>query len=407
MSGGPGFSSPLEFNQALWTAAIAVVVLCILTVLLAASVIGHHLVSDRNRRRNRERFEGSADVLAPVLVGPGADLMDAVRESIRRYGKRATGLVLRRARLDLRGGAADRISNVLDDIGVTAELIAALRSRRDWKREHAARGLGEAGGEKALRALIETANDESAMVRRAARESLLMLRDPEGIHVAIASFLRDLPRRSGWRRAFYSRLSAVDPLELLRLIRSGNLETAEVKLALEALGDAGTQAALSVAAEMLDRPEPELRATAARVIGKLDRVEFIPRLTEALQDDAWFVRATVARSFEWILSAKETSRMDPASRSAAVEGLAKHLADRNWWVRANASRALAREGTIGRQRLFAAAAGSDSYAADAALAALAIVELPPSENSRFHELIEARRAAVLPGATPALQGGVV
>lgn len=406
MQPGPGFSSPLEFNQALWVAAFAVIVLCILTLLLATSVIAHHLVSDRNRRLNRERFEGAAAMLAPVLVAPGSDLIDAVRDAIRDHGKRATGLVLRRARLDLRGTSADRISAVLEEIGVVDELIKALDSRRDWKREHAARGLGECGGERALRALLPSADDESAMVRRAARESLLMIRDPEGIRAAIASFLVDLPRRAGWRRSFYSRLSAVDPLELLRLIRSGKLETPEIKLALEALGDSETQAALSIAAEMLERPEPELRATAARVIGKLDRVEFMTKLTEALNDEAWFVRAAIARSFEWMLSGKQTSRMDPRARAAAVDALALHLADRNWWVRANSSRALAREGSSGRKRLFISAGGTDGYAADAALAALALVELAPEEQERFNRLIEARRAASLSAAVPVLQGGV-
>lgn len=387
-----GLQGALSMGSALWIAVAALITLFIVTMLLAVSVVAHHMVSDRNRRLNRKRYEAAAELLAPALVSSTGDLLDAVRECMGLYGRRATGLVLRQARRDLRGQSGDRVSMVLAATGVIDELLRDLRSQREWKREHAARGLGECGGPRALTALISIADDEAPGVRRAARESLLVLGDADGIRVAISSFLTDLPRRAGWRRSFYSRLSAVEPLSLLRLIRSGRLDASEIKLALEALGDAESQAAMPIAAELLASAAPELRATAARVIGKLDRVELMPRLTDQLSDSEWYVRAAAARSLEWMLAGAAVSRMDAAVRTAAIQGLTRCLSDRSWWVRANASRALAREGTAGRRQLFGVATREDRYAGDAAVAALSLVDLEPDEQRSFAMLIDWRRA---------------
>lgn len=400
LPGPAGTGSPLPYDSAIWIAVAAIIGLAVLMMALAALVIAHHMVSDRNRRLNRQRFERAAGDLAPSLIASSGDLMLAVEKSIARNGMRATALVLRKSRQELKGAAAARITAVLEELGVITELVGALRSRREWKREHAARALGECGGSTALEALSNAASDPAPTVRRAARESLLALNESAGIAIAISSFLQDLPRRAGWRRTFYSRLSSIDPIELLRLVRSGSLDHNEVKLAMEALGDAGAQAAISIASGMLVSDDAELRATAVRVIGKLDRGEFTDQLVRMLEDDEWYVRAAVARSLEWMLGTGDQSRIDRDARARAIAALAKAMSDRAWWVRANSSRALARAGRSAREMLFSAAEGSDPYSADAALAALAMVKLDPAERSLVREVAERRRAA--PPAQPRL-----
>lgn len=387
--------SPLAYEQALWIAIGVVLVLGAITAVLAVLVIGHHFFSDRNRRVNRERFEAATKDLAAHLVASEGELLEAVRRSISRNGRRATALVLRKSRLELKGPAAERISDVLQEIGVTRELKSQLASRREWKREHAARGLGECGGVEAMHALMVGASDSSPAVRRASREGLLTMDSEEAVTVAIRSFLQDLPRRAGWKRAFYSRLSSTNPLELLKLIRSGQLDRNEIKLALEALGDAGAQPAVSLAGDLLHDDDPEIRATAIRVLGKLDRVEYLDHVTTHLTHESWFVRAASARSLEWILGTGDSRRMDRSARMRAVDALASTLSDRAWWVRANGARALARAGRDGRTHLFKSANGADPFAVDASLAALALVTLDRDEQEQIRGILDQRRAAAV------------
>jgi hypothetical protein len=73
-------------------------------------------------------------------------------------------------------------------------------------------------------------------------------------------------------------------------------------------------------------------------------------------------------------------------------------------VRANAARALSRQGKFGVDVLFAAADGKDRYARDAALAALAMVQLEKSDQVHFEKITisikEQVAAAEVPFGTP-------
>lgn len=375
---------------------VAVMVLCLLAIaiLLSMIVLIHHLWSDRERRLNRERFEGAATFLAPFLVTTDEELSAAVARARGKYGDRAVGLVLRRARFDLKGEVAARITDCLLEMGAIDELIRETKSRRDWRRVGGARGLGECGGEKARAVLMDLAmNDPIGDVRRAAREGLLAEGNSQATQVAIDSFLQDLPRRAGWRRSFYARLASVASGDLLDLIRSRQLSSGEEKLALEALGDAGATAALPLAIAATRSREPELRATGIRVAGKLGGVPELPLILRSLEDDAWFVRAAGARALEWMLGARRIETPDPDVKGYATKLLGGRLDDGSWWVRANAARALVRAGEDGIAVLFHAAEGRDRYARDAALAALATANLDPARTTRLRLLAGAGGAS--------------
>jgi len=374
--------------EAMFLVAMFVIIWSIIVVALSAVVLIHHLWSDRIRRGNRERFEGAATFLAPYLVTVDSNIEDMVDVARKRFGDRAVGLVLRRARFDLKGPVSFRISSALVDIGAVDELIRESSSRRDWKRVGAARGLGECGGEKARAVLMDLAiNDPIGEVRRAAREGLLAEHVPEATKVAVESFLQDLPRRAGWRRSFYARLAAVSAPDLLHLIQSGQLESSEEKLALEALGDAGAIDALPLAIGHCSANQPELRATGIRVVGKLGGEPELPLVIRALEDDAWFVRAAAARSIEWMLGSRLIDLKDSGLQKESTTLLGRCLADSSWWVRANAARALARSGREGATTLFGAAEGQDRYARDSALAALALANLTPDQKMRLRYII--------------------
>jgi HEAT repeat protein len=382
----------IDQNQAFMLIAVSVVTLATLVFALSLIVVAHHIVSDRQRRRNRQRFDDAAIVLAPHLVVNDPRLeqvVDATRESA---GDRAVGLVLRRARFDLAGPVVDRITKILEEMGEIDKLLNELKSRRDWRRAGAIRGLGECGGDRARKVLIEASEDPSGEVRRASRDGLLADGAPEAIHAAIHSFLIDLPKRAGWRRTFYARLAATSSAQLTELIRTGKLGPAEEKLAIEALGDAGRPEALGLAVERITSEDSEMRATAMRVIGKVATVREVPMVLQGLDDKEWFVRAAAARSIEW-MSTLNPASMQNGWKANACERLVRHLSDNSWWVRANAARALSRAGNVGVNALLAATTNTDRYARDAAIAALAMAPLSREVRVAVKERIESAVAA--------------
>lgn len=388
----------LAQSEALRAIAYGVGTLTVIVVALLILVFAHHLVSDRGREKNRRRFQEAADFLAPYLVVNHSQIGRIVDDARSRFGDRAVSLVLRRARFDLKGEAADSISSLLEDMGSVKSLLREARHRKEWKRINGIRGLGECGGPVARAAMIQAANDPSPGVRRAARDGLLNDGHHEAIHAAIRSFLADLPRRAGWRRAFYARLASVAPPALLDMVGGGELNTEEQKLAIEALADAGSADALPISVALLESEESELRATAVRAIGKLGGVRELRLALDCLEDDEWFVRAAAARSVESLLTTHPSEiSVHQANKIAGVLG--SKLIDRSWWVRANAARALARTGQIGADVLLSTAEGEDTYARDAALAALAMADLNASARQKLDGIIH----RLLAGKTEGLE----
>jgi HEAT repeat protein len=379
-------TAPLNGSEALTIIAIGVLVLTGIVIALSIGVFTHHIITDRQRRRNRERFEASTLLLAPHLVS-GDGIAEAVSHARRTHGDRAVALVLRRARYDIKGEITEEISRMLVQMGEVRKLISQSKSRRDWKRAVAVRGLGECGGEEARMILIEASKDPSGEVRRAAREGLLSDGSEDAIHAAIESFLEDLPRRAGWRRSFYARLAAVAAEKLQSLIESNRLNSTEEKLAFEALGDAGYRRTLPLAVQRMSSDEAEMRATAVRVIGKLGGDPELPLVLEALNDPEWFVRAAAARSLEWLLMTADLMKRSAWERMVC-ERLGGKLSDSSWWVRANSARALSRAGTTGVDTLLAITESQDAYARDAAVAALAMAPLGTEARLNIREKIE-------------------
>jgi HEAT repeat protein len=394
--------------DALNLVAIAVLVLFAIVVLLSLVVVAHHILTDRERRRNRERFESASVTLAPHLVANSGGLEAAVDLARRKDGDQAVALVLRRARHDLDSPVNIRITEILESMGEVEQLLKQSNSRRDWKRTIAIRGLGECGGMRSLRALITAADDTSSEVRRAAREGLLSDGSPRALQVAIKSFIRDLPRRAGWRRSFYARLAVVGADELTELVRTGQLVGAEEKLAIEALGDAGRTSALKLALERIGSEEGEMRATAVRVLGKVGTEREMPLVLEAINDAQWFVRAAAARSVEWMLTLNDRPSQ-LSTRQAAADRLGQCLTDSSWWVRANAARALSRIGESGVGVLLRHVDNTDRYARDAAIAALAMAPLPAETRLNIKKKIDsAIEASMIPRTAPSAvaTGGV-
>lgn len=355
-----------------------VVLLFVVVVILTIVVVVHHVVTERKRQLNRLRFESAALALAPYLVSADRDLERQIPAARLRCGDRAVALVLRRARHDLKGELADRVSAILNEMGEVARLLHGAGSRRDWRRLTRFRALAECGGARARKALMQAAmEDRSEDVRAAAREGLLQDGSEEAVRAAVQSFVSAPPTQAGARHSFYIRLAAASEGEISALMRSGSLPAADQKLALEAVGDVGRRSAMLLAKEHIMSHDPEMRASAIRVIGKIGGEGEIRMAVHALDDMEWYVRAAAARTLEWLLSLAPGS-VNSARRQNARERLRKHLTDPSWWVRANSARALAAAGVEGVELLYRAAESEHQEAKEAAGAVLAMLQtLPP------------------------------
>lgn len=364
------------FDDSPWLRAVAafVVVIGTLALLFSIALVMHHSMSSYRRARRTEAIRRATPFLAPH-IGSG-DLKAAVEESRRRYGAWATSIVLREGRREMAGDRAAEITQALVDMGEVERLRALAHSRFDYKRVQALRELGQVGGDEARSILLEATRDKKPEVRRAAREGLLADGRPASIKAAIHSYLEDAPSGMAWKRSFYARLSKVAADQLRELLDSQSLALTEEKLALEALGDARVAAALPLARARLRSEDPEIRATAARVVGKLEDKASVPILSELLGDPEWYVRAAATKAFEHV-------RAD----DGVLETLSRSLSDSAWWVRANAANALTRQGEPGTELLLNAVEGADAYARDAALAALSYTVLDPASRRRLERVV--------------------
>ena len=374
----------------------SIVVLSALVFLLSLVVLVHHAASDRRRRNNRRRFVEATNVLLPVVMTCRTtdELMEAVLEARDRFGRRAVMLVLRETRNGLRGEAAQRVSEVLERTGTVAAVAAGLSSKREWVRLTAVKALGECGGATARQALSLAMNDRSSEVRSAAREALISDGSFGAVHAAINAFLHDPDKTAPQMRSFYARLATHAPGELLELLRKDVLTGADRKWPLEALGDAEVQQALPIALMHVSDRDAELRASAARVLGRIGTAGELAVLPYLLADPVWFVRAAAARAVAALFD-----RVDRAATSSLCELLALRVADDSWWVRANAARALARAGERGAMLLLHVAEGDDRYARDTALATLAVTPMSDGGQARFRIALKRTTPSAVPQTT--------
>jgi HEAT repeat protein len=373
----------MNFLQSLWSQAhlapafqaiiICVLILAALAALACAMLVAHHGFTSIRRRRRGDQVERAALFLAPHIAA-GDTLGAAVADSRGRHGAWATSIVLREARLRATPERAALLSSTLFEMGEVARLTKLARSSRAWRRSQAVRELGQCGGSEALAVLQEATRDPSAEVRRAAREGLLGDGRPTSVRAGIRAYLEDGRIGSASKRSFYAQLAATAGDALRDLLRGGTLSPDEEKLALEAMGDARNPDVLPMARERLTAPDPELRATAARVVGKLADQESSAVLRRLLDDEEWYVRAAAAKAFASL-----------AQDDSSQRRLAGLLEDEVWWVRANAAHALAQHGDEGMDTLLAAIDGQDNYSRDAALAALGLVIVTPGARQRLQD----------------------
>jgi len=257
--------------------------------------------------------------------------------------------------LTSRGDGWLALSRVLAGCPHFATERSALRDESPWRRELAARRLGQLFSVESRTALRAALRAGPELVTAAAAASLARYRDLDSLrwllHNPAAVGHRTHRARLGLLRA-YGRQALPD---LAAALARGTGDAAMDRALIEALGHARYHEGRMAVERRLREGDVEQRVAAARALGRMEAADCATALIGALQDEAWQVRAQAA----WALGRTRAP--------IALLALPARLTDPAWWVRRHAAYALREFGVEGRQELERITRGSpDPYARDMA-----------------------------------------
>jgi hypothetical protein len=317
----------------------------LLAAVLLFLVVNRAVDEWRFRRRQRRQAELQPLVDRLVAPVPDAEAAVALAAAARRHPIEVSTLLLKVARLT-EGSLVDRLRLVALDGGLVSRWLRSLEDRRWWIRAEAALALGlvrEAAAGPGILSLLDDVHDE---VRAAAVEALGRLGPPEAIPALIA------------RLSSESRHQRARVVEALRrfgeavtrpLLSHAAAHPEDRPMAAELLGLIGGTAALDALLEWTSGDEPALRAAALKALATIgidDRAFYFA--LRGLGDADPDVRAMAARA------------LGRSARAEAAPYLAARLDD-EWIVAAHAATALRQLGEAGTRAL-AARAGESTMA---------------------------------------------
>lgn len=236
----------------------------------------------------------------------------------------STGTVVERLR------AAARVTGLLD------KWADNLANRRWWVRADAARALGLVRETRALPLLFKALDDEHEEVRAAAVEALGLIGHPQAIPV----LLKRLPDQSRHQRArIVEALREFGDAATPALVAHARSRREDAALVADILGLIGGHVAAEELKVWMTDEHAEVRRAATRALGTIGLDESSTKLAlVALEDPDANVRAMAARA------------LGRARRHDTALALARHLDD-EWMVAANSADALRRMGRPGLELL--------------------------------------------------------
>lgn len=293
-------------------------------------------------RLRLRRLKARSELLARVYDELGAEASPLVRGELAHRSIRADlatleqwlDLVVQRGLDPAKLPAAD-----YEHAGLVDRYLRELRTARRWTRRAAAAAfLGWTGSPRAVSALLETALDvrgEAEPVRAAALHSLERIRHADAVPPLVATLSSSETWFAPRAAVVLLRIGeqAIEPL-LHELSNPGSAASTR-RWAAWILGQIGDRRALRALHGALADTDPELRARAAKALGRMrDASSVQPLLDRLITDPSPFVRTAVAQSLGR-LPARET-----------IGFLTRSLSDPEWWVRLRAVESLA---NLGRQ----------------------------------------------------------
>ena len=326
------------------TIAILAGTLAVLFVLvLAQRVIGTVIAARRRRLASLYR-----NLVDAWLIDGDAAALEHLAAADSGAHRAAIGHLLVNPLQALSGVLVERAGLAVERLGLADAWIRALRDRRWWRRAEAARALGLARAPRGQEALVAALADEHSEVRAAAVEALGRLGNADVLPLLIAQ-LRDSARHQ--RVRVIEALRGFGAEAAQALAQYGEDTPDDRPLIADVLGWIGSGAALDVLLGWCDDPNPETRAAAWRAIGTIgvgDRTFYYA--LRAIGDDVPEVRAMAARA------------LGRSRRADALPYLAP-LLDDVWIAAAHAARAVQQFGTHGAPYLTACAESNGRGAA--------------------------------------------
>lgn len=354
-------------------------------LLLAGLTLG--IVVNKARREMGEAIDRRRRaLLAPAVfeylgTATSKPLPGYLPGRLARRDRRLVEEILLEASRGASGDTRERITAAFVGQGSVRTAIAALRSRRWWKRADAAESLGLMRSREAVEPLIALMNDTEPEVRIRAARALGLIRGTTSIRPLVRA-LADPSRWSAIRVAEILISVGAEAADELLAAFEGLPRLGRIS-ALDVLGRIRSHRAVGLMKRCLDDPDADIRARAAHALGLVGDASAAGDLIKALADRAWPVRA---------MAAKGLGRIgDPA----AIPHLRQAMRDREWWVRANSGEALRALGAAGRDALVDMLHSEDPFARHMAVSQLEEGRLIEQYVSDLTSADPERRAAAI------------
>jgi len=254
------------------------------------------------------------------------------------------------------GEYARRLVQLMRDVGLVDEYMAALKAYAWWRRAEACMDLAWFNEPRVVAALEAALDDSRYEVRVEAARSLTRLGAVSSVSNLIAKLAMDEAHPLTVIDIFRNLGPGAVP-ELVAIIESETAESAK-RLATEALGYSGDLRAVEALLELCQHPSAALRLRVVQALGLLEDPRSSATIWKALSDSSWEVRAEAAICIGRL------------GLHEAIPDLEKRLDDEQWWVRYEAAEALFTLGDPGLFSLRAACASPVPHVAEIARAVI-------------------------------------
>lgn len=265
----------------------ALVLACLSSTFLVLLVVRR--ISLGRAERRREEAEARLRPLALAIVsGEHAAVGDLSSEDLAILAE----LVGRLSR-NVAGDARRRIADYFEGTTALGAELRALGDRRGWRRATAAYRLGDMASREAVPSLVAAIADRDADVRAAAARSLGRLEAPEATEALVEALVAGVvPRAIAVRAVLDVGSSALPSLRRLATADDPDVRATAIEL----VGRLGGPADGDLVIEAMEDPSAEVRARAAAALGRLAETKGAAALTRALGDRIYFVRLHAARA---------------------------------------------------------------------------------------------------------------
>jgi HEAT repeat protein len=281
--------------------------LIVVTIVLLLLLVGRRLWLGYRERKHAD----AARRLRPAAIAfvTGAEPLP---EKLSAYDQTVLAEQLRRYSLSLTGEATERISSYFVDSESYRRALSGLRSWRTWRRADAAFALGDMAVAEAAPALLKGLDDRGRVVRTAAARGLGRLQSEAATVPLIEALVEHSVPRGVAGDALLRIGTRIVP-QLRELV--GRPEPELQATALRVLGLVGDSGDADVAIQALDDPSADVRAAAADSLSRIGTPRSLRELRSALDDRARDVRAAAADALGAVGSTEAVPRLLEIART--------------------------------------------------------------------------------------------